>query len=184
MSHNCTCLTLLCVCVCVLGDVGSLTDGLYELRAKTQCRAPDSTQDPSLYVYTSPLKLARVDHNPPRVFGTPIPAINTWLPGQPISITFTEAVDCQGSFLSQAVARAYVHTGPTISSGVTGDSPLTMLLHCSADGTTINLAFDAPVWGTMSGKLVEIEITNVFGTYITTVHHQEAYTCNDDGISA
>lgn len=72
-----------------------LQDGVYEIRAKTECF--NSTNEGISTVITG-----RIERTPPEVFGTPEPADGVLSLGDEISITFTEPIRCDPIFLRQA----------------------------------------------------------------------------------
>lgn len=65
-----------------------LRDGRYEIRAVAECF------NPTLASGISTVIKGEVARNPPVVFGVPEPGDGTWDPGDEISITFNEPIDC------------------------------------------------------------------------------------------
>jgi hypothetical protein len=65
-----------------------LKDGPYEIRAVAECF------NPTLAPGISTVIKGEVARTPPVVFGVPEPGDGTWDPGDEISITFNEAIDC------------------------------------------------------------------------------------------
>jgi hypothetical protein len=64
-----------------------LQDGLYEVRAVTQCFG---AQNPGI----SKVVKGKIERTPPRLFGLPQPADGVLSPGDEISITFNEPIRC------------------------------------------------------------------------------------------
>ncbi|MCC6461615.1 MAG: T9SS type A sorting domain-containing protein [Saprospiraceae bacterium] len=69
-------------------NVGALTDGPYELRAITQCTG--GNQQPGI----STIINLRVEKQAPSLLGVPEPADGILSPGDEISITFNEEINC------------------------------------------------------------------------------------------
>lgn len=69
-------------------DTQLLKDGPYEIRAVAECSNPNLASGISTFIQG---ELART---PPVVFGVPEPGDGTWDPGDEISITFNETIDC------------------------------------------------------------------------------------------
>ena len=65
-----------------------LQDGLYEIRAITQCFS--GALNPGI----SHIIKGRIERTPPEIFGTPEPADGVLSIGDEISITFTEPIRC------------------------------------------------------------------------------------------
>ncbi|PWK22354.1 concanavalin A-like lectin/glucanase superfamily protein [Arcicella aurantiaca] len=65
-----------------------LKDGPYEIRAVAECFNPNLAPGISTVVKGS------IEREPPVVFGVPEPGDGTWDPGDEISITFNESIDC------------------------------------------------------------------------------------------
>ncbi|MEA5461209.1 LamG domain-containing protein [Arcicella sp. LKC2W] len=65
-----------------------LKDGPYEIRAVAECFNP--TLQPGI----STVIKGEVARNPPEIVGVPEPGDGTWDPGDEISITFNETIDC------------------------------------------------------------------------------------------
>lgn len=65
-----------------------LKDGPYEIRAVAECF------NPTLAPGISTVVKGEVARTPPVVFGVPEPGDGTWDPGDEISITFNETIDC------------------------------------------------------------------------------------------
>ncbi|GGD54893.1 hypothetical protein GCM10011514_18840 [Emticicia aquatilis] len=69
-------------------DSSLLKDGPYEIRAVAECF------NPNLAPGISTVIKGEVARTPPVVFGVPEPGDGTWDPGDEISITFNEPIDC------------------------------------------------------------------------------------------
>ncbi len=63
-------------------------DGLYEIRAVAECT------NPSLAPGISTVIKGSIERNPPELVGVPEPGDGTWDPGDEISITFNEPINC------------------------------------------------------------------------------------------
>lgn len=68
-----------------------LKDDKYEIRAVTQCME-------GLNPGISTILRGTLERQPPEIFGVPQPSDGTWDPGDEISITFTEPIDCNKIF--------------------------------------------------------------------------------------
>lgn len=68
-------------------NTAGLQDGLYEIRAITQCTG-------SLPAGISHVIKGKIERQPPELLGTPEPADGVLSPGDEISITFTEPIRC------------------------------------------------------------------------------------------
>lgn len=67
--------------------VGDLDDGIYEIRAIAECANDD-------YPGNSAILPGVIERQPPAVLGEPQPADGVLSPGDPITVSFTEAIDC------------------------------------------------------------------------------------------
>jgi hypothetical protein len=65
-----------------------LKDGPYEIRAVAEC------VNPNLAAGISTVIKGEIARNPPELVGVPEPGDGTWDPGDEISITFNETIDC------------------------------------------------------------------------------------------
>lgn len=72
----------------VTWNTSLLKDGIYDIKAVTQCT------DVSLNPGESTVIRGKLERNPPEVVGVPQPADGIWNPGNEISITFNEDIDC------------------------------------------------------------------------------------------
>ena len=126
----------------VLFDLSSLSDGAYQLRAMTQCQVPAGALDTSLYTQYTNIVQGTLDVTPPTTFGEvqPAPGSAGFLPGQPISVTFTKAINCQSYF---GEARAQVWMNPeSVALGQAQGVAVASTFICS--GNTITVALVAP----------------------------------------
>lgn len=107
-------------------DISTLKDGLYEIRAVTQCYS--GALNPGI----SKVVKGKIERSPPELFGTPEPADGVLSNGDEISIQFNEPIRCdqiiQADFFSNNNVGLYnTQTGELVDAIIT----------CSGDKITI-----------------------------------------------
>ncbi|MEK7257388.1 MAG: Ig-like domain-containing protein, partial [Bacteroidota bacterium] len=83
----------------VAWDIATLQDGLYEIRAVTQCFS--GALNPGI----SHVITGKIERTAPEIFGTPEPADGVLSPNDEISITFTEPIRCDKIFNADVFAN-------------------------------------------------------------------------------
>ena len=74
-------------------DVSSLAQGSYEIMIKSQCDDP-GTPDDFNSVATETFT-GVIDKTPPKQFGSTLPLRDLILPGEPMTVVFTEPIYCE-----------------------------------------------------------------------------------------
>eukprot|EP00730_Choanoeca_flexa_P007844 TRINITY_DN12401_c0_g1_i6.p1 TRINITY_DN12401_c0_g1~~TRINITY_DN12401_c0_g1_i6.p1 ORF type:complete len:2361 (+),score=333.61 TRINITY_DN12401_c0_g1_i6:340-7422(+) len=76
-------------------NVGALADGQYQIRARAQCRATSLDAPEGIDEVFSVALTGTIDRQAPKVFDhVPQPVDGIYEPGDSISVSFTEAIDC------------------------------------------------------------------------------------------
>jgi hypothetical protein len=141
----------------MLWDMNSLTDGDYQLRAITQCKVPLGARDTSLYTYTTAPITGSLAIEPPRLFGTPLPSVLDYLPGDPISVTFDQPIVC-ASQLGRARVFAWVNPG-TLEADRSKGIPIATQFVCK--DSTVSVQFSYALWTSLVDRLVTVQVDRV-----------------------
>lgn len=128
-------------------DISSLKDGLYEIRAVTQCYS--GALNPGI----SAVIKGKIERTAPEIFGTPQPADGVLSQGDEISITFTEPIRCdqiiQADFFNNNNVGLYnSETGELIDAVIT----------CSGDKITIVPNVPNRY---MENKILRVQVNNI-----------------------
>lgn len=78
-------------------SVGTMEDGVYDLRLHAACQSTGSTGD-GIDESMSKTIVGRIDREPPRQFGATQPARGKYFPGDLMSVSFDEPVQCKKPF--------------------------------------------------------------------------------------
>jgi len=138
-------------------NMAVLTDGPYQLRTVSKCRVPLGKLDTSLYTFATAPITGTLDIVQPRVFGTPVPATTAYLPGQPIEITFDQAINCE-SYWGKPRVDAWINAG-TLTGGQTQGLFLAVNYVCRDH--VLAVAFQSALWTELVGRLVTVRVSNV-----------------------
>ena len=139
-------------------DVTSM-NGYYQFRVRTQCVQPvNGGSDSTLYSFVSPILTGLIDFYNPEVYGSPVPAVGqTWSPGNPITVTFSEQIICTGlGFQVSALAA------PSLSQLLAGKNTTTLSASGSCSGSTLSIALTgSPNWQSLSGGYLAVAVVGV-----------------------
>lgn len=78
-------------------DVGSLTDGYYEIQLHTVC-SPSGSDAPGMEEYQSKVITGLIDRVSPAQFGGVEPINGKYFPGATVAVSFSEKVQCSAPF--------------------------------------------------------------------------------------
>ena len=81
----------------VAWDVSGISDGDYELMARTVCDHVDGAE-PEFNWIPSAIIMGTIERKPPRLFGLPQPSHGELFVGDAVSFTFQEPVECRQPF--------------------------------------------------------------------------------------
>ena len=142
----------------IIWDILNLADGEYELRLKLACDINT--------IFSSRIK-GRLDRKVPEVLGTPEPADDNYVLADPISINFTEALNCESLSAADVVLKR-TFTGERINAQ----------LACFNNQVVITPNIDI---STFNAEPMEVILSNVQDVYGNTRSTPVMWTFNVGG---
>ena len=124
-------------------------DGAYVLRVVSKCTA-STPPNPSIDSSLTSGRDGFIDRKPPVQFGLPEPTDGEYWPGDPISFTFAEELDCSKPYRFQLTMNR-----------VDNQEQVPLLIVC--EKRTISMELDSSsAYDNLMGKAVEVEVVNIF----------------------
>ena len=163
-------------------DLSQLPPGQYDFRLVAQCAQPgQDVEDPSLYQTISSVVTGTVDLTGPDVLTyqpgvQPGGSISTYLPGDEISVSFTEEIVCTGTAGSLHAVALYSASETALAAALQGGASVSqnpLVTYCEDNKITLN--FLRPLWTELVGQYVAVQVggfTDVAGNPIDPIYGQ------------